>query len=82
MQVSKAESAATETAEGVRKGPFLLGIFGPQNDLNALVRMPGGFVKKIKPGARLRGAIVAAIDSDGIILQRNGTTSRMGLVAN
>ena len=77
---SKTDSvAATATSKGVlEKGELtLLGLFGPEADLAALVRLPGGRILKVVAGDRLDQGRVVAIDSEGLMLQRGGATSRI-----
>lgn len=57
----------------------LLGVFGPGDDLSALVRMPGGGTRKISRGSRLGRARVVAIDADGLVLQKGGATERLAI---
>ncbi|MEM7319246.1 MAG: hypothetical protein AAF408_09525 [Pseudomonadota bacterium] len=80
MSNSTVNSAATQRGALNRSGVVLLGVFGPQNSMRALIRMPGGQVREVKPGARLNGGKVAAIDAEGLILQKNGTANRLSLV--
>ena len=57
----------------------LLGLFGPDRDMRALVRMPGGRVIRVETGTRLNGGTVSAIDADGLILQKRGKTRRIAM---
>lgn len=57
----------------------LLGLFGPQEDLTALIRLPGGRIVRVRPGARLTGGTVAAIDANGLVLQKRGQTQRIAI---
>jgi type IV pilus biogenesis protein PilP len=54
----------------------LLGLFGPEGDMRALVRMPGGRVVRVSTGVRLKGGNVVAIDADGLVLLKRGKTQR------
>lgn len=55
----------------------LLGLFGPDTDMRALIRLPGGRVVRVETGSRLKGANVVAIDADGLILLKRGKTRRI-----
>ena len=71
--------AATATSQGVldRGELTLLGLFGPEADLAALVRLPSGRILKVVTGDRLARGRVVAIDAEGLMLQRGGATSRI-----
>ncbi|GHG79444.1 hypothetical protein [Pseudodonghicola xiamenensis] len=56
----------------------LIGLTGGSAGFRALLRLPGGRIKSVEPGSRLSQGQVVAIDSDGLILQRNGKTRRIG----
>ncbi len=58
---------------------LVLGVFGHDSALTALVRMPSGRVQKITPGKRLNGRVVRAIDKNGIVVQKNGELQRLPL---
>ena len=70
---------ATQPAAINRNALNLLGLFGPAQDMRALIRMPGGRIVQISPGERLSGEIVAAIDANGVILQKRGQTRRIAM---
>lgn len=72
--------AATQRGALDRGAVALLGVYGPQGNMQALLRMPSGRVKKIKPGSRVNSGRVAAIDDDGLIIERNGEARRMKLL--
>jgi Tfp pilus assembly protein PilP len=57
----------------------LLGVFGSDGDMQALVRHPGGRVEKIKTGERIVLGRVLAIDKDGLMVERNGQARRIGI---
>ncbi len=59
------------------RGLSLLGLFGVENDLQAMVRLPSGRVKTIKTGSRLGQSRVLGIDPDGIVLEKSGRSSRI-----
>lgn len=62
-----------------RRSLTLLGIFGQMESLTALVRLPGGRVKRVKVGDRLGTGIVSGIDTDGLMLAQYGQTRRLQL---
>ncbi|MEX0349782.1 MAG: hypothetical protein AB3N15_10205 [Paracoccaceae bacterium] len=79
MPSNEVRKAATQRG-ALKTGVIsLLGVYGPKDAMRALVRMPGGRVKTVKPGARLSGGRVAAIDADGLIVEKNGQAKRMTL---
>lgn len=55
----------------------LLGVFGPPDNLRALVRLPGGKVQQVGPGQRLAWGRIVAIDATGLMVLENGRTSRI-----
>ena len=57
----------------------LLGVFGAEGHMQALVRHPGGRIQKIKPGSRIALGRVVAIDKDGLMVERNGQARRVGM---
>ncbi|MEM9551097.1 MAG: hypothetical protein AAGA05_07980 [Pseudomonadota bacterium] len=59
----------------------VIGVFGPENALQALVRLPSGRVQRVKRGGRLNAARVAGIDNSGVVLSRNGRTTRLALLS-
>jgi hypothetical protein len=80
LMTGKADTvAATATSLGaLDKGELtLLGLFGPEGDLSALVRLPGGRIVKVVRGDRLTQGQVVAIDADGLMLQRGDKTRRV-----
>lgn len=76
------ERAATQPGSLKRNSAAVLGVFGAQDDLRALVRTSSGRVKQIKPGARINSAKVVGIDKDGLILQKNGRTERLNIAGS
>jgi hypothetical protein len=81
VAATSAAVADVATAEGVLRLDQItvIGIFGPESALQALIRMPGGSVRRIGPGARIDRATVASIDMQGIVLQQAGRTRRLDL---
>lgn len=57
----------------------LIGLTGGAKGYRALVRMPGGRIKPVAPGARIAWGQVVAIDENGLLFQRNGETRRITL---
>jgi hypothetical protein len=58
---------------------LVLGVFGPDTDLRALVRLPSGRVREVTRGARLNTWTIAGIDEEGLVLQRRDKTTRMAI---
>ena len=67
---------ATQTEALKRGGLNLLGLFGAENDLQAMVRLPSGRVKTVKTGSRIAQRRVLGIDPQGIVLEKSGRTQR------
>ncbi len=57
----------------------VLGIFGTDDDLQALVRMPGGRVRRVSKGTRLAAGKVVAIDAGGLMVLKGGRSRRIAL---
>jgi len=72
-------SLATQSHDLDRRSLTLLGVFGRTDSLTALVRLPGGQVKRVKTGDRLGTGIVQGIDTDGLMLAQHGQTRRLQL---
>ncbi|SDD98335.1 hypothetical protein [Ruegeria marina] len=79
MANSKVSSAATQAADIQRNALTVLGIFGPADDMRALVRLPGGKVEQVAPGDRLRAGEILAIDDEGLMLRHGGQTQRVSI---
>jgi len=68
---------ATQSGVTTTSGLILLGIYSPEDSLNALVRLPSGRVRNVKRGAMLDGGRVAGINEIGVVLQKNGRSKRL-----
>ncbi len=79
MSNSTVNSAATQKGVLSKSSASVLGIFGPKNDLRALVRLSSGRVKKVKRGSRFGTGTIVAIDEHGIMLQQSGQTTRIAI---
>lgn len=55
----------------------LIGLFGPENRMSALIRTPSGAIKRLEIGDKLGSGRIVAIDEQGVILSRNGQNSRL-----
>ncbi|AAV95923.1 hypothetical protein KQ247_02410 [Ruegeria pomeroyi] len=73
------EEAATQAAKIRANGLTVLGVFGPKDDLRALVRLPGGKIEEVSPGDRTRAGEVMGIDAEGLMLRHGGQTRRIGI---
>ena len=62
-----------------RSGPILLGIFGTEDALHALVRLPDGTVVQVGRGEKLGNRDVVGIDAQGIVLARGAHATRLPL---
>lgn len=79
MSNTTVKGAATQRGALNKTGMALLGVFGSQDQMQALVRFSSGQIKKVAAGSRLNGGRVAAIDSEGLILEKNGHAKRLHL---
>jgi ribosomal protein L2 len=70
-------SHATQSDALDRSALNLLGVFGPSENLKALVRLPNGRVQQIDTGKRLAWGQVVAIDAAGLMVLKNGKTRRI-----
>ncbi len=77
MANTTVKSAATQTGALNRNSVAVLGVFGPKAELQALVRLSSGRVKKVKPGSRVASGKVIAIDENGVVLRQSGQNHRI-----
>ncbi len=68
---------ATQPGAMNRSTTTLLGIFGPERNLEAMVRTPGGSIRRVKPGTTLPAGKIVAIDHKGLLLEKGGETLRL-----
>ncbi|MEW9922107.1 pilus assembly protein PilZ [Marimonas sp. MJW-29] len=54
----------------------LIGIFGSENALNALIREKNGTIQRVAVGDRISGQTIAAIGEDRVVLG-NGNTLKL-----
>ncbi len=57
----------------------LIGIFGSETNLSALIRETNGDIARVSVGDIFNGGVVKAIGKDNLILSRNGKTKVMKL---
>lgn len=74
MRVAK---EATQANAMPRKGLSLLGLFGAENALSAMVRLPNGRVKTVQTGSRIAQGRVLGIDAQGLVLEKSGRNHRI-----
>lgn len=74
---AKVDGHATQPGAMNRNATTLLGVFGPERSLQAMVRTPGGSIRTVKPGARLPQGRIVAIDREGLLLEKGGETLRL-----
>jgi len=70
---------ATQDKALNQKSLTLMGVFGPSEDLSALMRLPSGRVRKVTRGTRLPSGRIVGIDANGVLLEKNGTTHRLAI---
>ena len=73
----KVNELATTTAKLDRTA--LIGVFGTEGALQALIRLPKGDIAKVSAGDSIGGAKVEAIDTDRVILTRRGSQHVLAL---
>jgi hypothetical protein len=57
----KVADLATQTIDMAGRGPVLLGTFGPEAGMGALLRLPSGRVQRVAVGDRVAGLQITAI---------------------
>ncbi|MEP2716448.1 hypothetical protein [Pseudophaeobacter sp.] len=70
-------SKATQSRALPKSGLSLLGLFGAEGNMQAMVRLPSGRVKTVKPGSRVAQGKVLGIDANGLVLESAGRTQRI-----
>lgn len=73
------KGAATQKGALSKHSTTVLGVFGPKNDMRALMRLSSGRVKEVKTGSRIGMSTIVAIDEDGIMLRHSGQTQRIAI---
>ncbi|KAE9629714.1 hypothetical protein [Parasedimentitalea maritima] len=79
MTNAKVANLATQSETLDQTSLTLMGLFGPAQDLSALMRLPSGRVRRVKRGTRLSSGRVVGIDTHGVLLEKNGTTRRLAM---
>ncbi|MDC0657162.1 hypothetical protein N6L27_04045 [Leisingera sp. SS27] len=74
---AKVAGLATQTNAVNRSNLSLLGIYGPENSMSALIRLPSGRTREVKRGTKLSQGQVIAIDAQGLVLNQRGETRRL-----
>lgn len=74
---AKVAGLATQSNAVNRRHLSLLGLYGPEDNLTALVRLPSGRTRKVTRGTRISGGQVVAIDAEGLVLNHKGDTKRI-----
>lgn len=70
---------ATQNRALDQKKLALMGLFGPSEDLTALMRLPNGKVRRVDRGTRLSAGRVIGIDAKGVLIEKNGATRRLAM---
>lgn len=71
---AKVAQLATQTNAVNRGNLSLLGLFGPEDRMTALVRLPSGRTRQVQRGSRLSAGRVVAVDAKGLVLSARGGT--------
>jgi len=70
---------ATQSGMLNRNSISLIGVFGPEQNMQALVREPSGKVLRVSQGSRLNAGRIMGIDAKGVMLSRNGRIEHLPL---
>lgn len=70
---------ATQNSVLGRGETNLIGLFGPQDRMSALLREPSGRIRRVETGDRLSIGRIVGIDADGLMLEKNGSSQRLTL---
>lgn len=73
-----AKAATVENALP-RNSTSLLGVFGPESNMQALIRLSSGRTKRMRIGGRISGNRILAIDKNGLLLENAGKTQRLAI---
>jgi len=79
MTNAKVAHLATQSDALNQTSLTLMGLFGPAQDLSALMRLPSGQMRRVKRGTRLTSGRIVGIDSQGVLLEKHGTTRRLNM---
>ena len=79
MSNATVESAATQKGALNKSTMSVLGVFGPQSEMRALMRLSSGRVKEVKLGSRVSSGTIVAIDAEGVMLRQSGQTKRIAI---
>ncbi|MDU9002695.1 hypothetical protein [Sedimentitalea todarodis] len=79
---SRVAKLATTDHAFARGQTDLIGLFGPQNKMSALIRTARGAVKRVEIGETLSIGRIVAIDDKGVMLSKNGQNRRLSLPAS
>ncbi|WP_264213123.1 hypothetical protein [Leisingera thetidis] len=74
---AKVAGLATQNNAVNRSNLSLLGLFGPEDSMTALIRLPSGRTRAVTRGTRLSQGQVVAIDAQGLVLNQRGETKRL-----
>ncbi|WP_425043762.1 hypothetical protein [Primorskyibacter sp. S87] len=74
---ARVAASATQAGALDTNAMSLLGVFGPAGKMKAMVRLPGGRIKTVQNGSRLESGRIVAIDKDGVMVHRTGSTKRI-----
>lgn len=81
-QTARAEALATQK-NALPSNTTVIGLFGPEQALKALVRFSSGRLREIEVGDRLAShGHVVAIDTKGIMIEKSGVSQRLTLLAS
>ncbi|TNJ42757.1 hypothetical protein [Phaeobacter sp. B1627] len=81
-QTTTAEALATKENALPDRGLALIGLFGPQDALQGLVRLSSGRIKTVEAGERLTIGQIVAIDAEGLLVERRGTVARLPILSD
>ncbi|MBV0911472.1 hypothetical protein [Anianabacter salinae] len=80
-QPSPVEGYATEANRLSLDGTALIGVMGPSDNQEALIRFSSGKIVKVRRGAKVSGlGVIAAIRGDRVILSDKGRTRTLAVL--
>ncbi len=81
-QTATAEALATSKGALPNRNLSLIGLFGSENNMQALVRYASGRIETVKTGERLSLGRIVAIDQNGLLIERRGEVGRLPIFTN
>ena len=75
------QSLATHEGALEMRRLTLIGLFGPQDALQGLLRLPSGKIVTVQTGTRISAlGRVVGIDTEGLLIDQNGPLGRLPIL--